>query len=104
MDELERIEQLALRLEAVEPVGEAGNDEPPAHQLAYDLVHAEDSCRRIADQLIPAMMDLDPTDRAALSDTFWELRDEVRHLLYHLDAPSLEVVASLRSAEAGGTA
>ena len=84
----QRIARLAERLEnlGVALPGDGGSDDPPAWALSYDLTELEDGARVSAGHI--ARLREDGGD-----DNWSEVREEIRHLLYHLRAPAFSDLA-----------
>ncbi|MGE0210344.1 MAG: hypothetical protein AB7S41_01500 [Parvibaculaceae bacterium] len=81
--DVERLEALAARLEAIPAVARLALDgEPGGWRVAYNLMETEEAGLKIVRHLIPALEAA--TTREAAEDALHDLREEVRHLLYHV--------------------
>jgi hypothetical protein len=56
--------------------------EPQAHTMALGLHDVEQSCRRLVEELLPALR-AGPPDAEALNDTLLDVGEELRHIYYH---------------------
>jgi len=74
--------EFARKLEAVDPPAEPGVEDPPAWILAYDLIEIEEQCRELADRI-------EQLRTSGKVDDFWEVSEDIVHLLYHLRSPAL---------------
>ena len=80
----EALAELGDRLAACPMVKQYGAEEPGALVLAFSDL--ESSMRVFLDEQLPKLAD--PTVKgAALEDLLMDIRDEFRHILYHLHDP-----------------
>ena len=87
----ERYLQLTEKLSNVRGVHAAGaaeSGEPPEATLAHALADIEEECRAFVDEYLPRL--LDATSPDDLVGALTDIRDGLRHLVYHLnDSPYL---------------
>ena len=80
------------RLRVLEGVQGRSPDEPVEWETAYALCHILNSARSIERQLVPTILDAASSEEAA--DALHEVREQLRHMLYHIkDASYFSVVA-----------
>ena len=80
------------RLKVLEGVQGRSKDEPVEWETAYALCHILSSTRTIEKQLVTAILAATSQDEAA--NALHEIREELRHILYHIrDASYFSVVA-----------
>jgi hypothetical protein len=80
------------RLKVLEGTQGRSHEEPVEWETAYALCHILSSARTIEQQLVPAILGASSQDEAA--DALHEVREELRHILYHIrDASYFSVVA-----------
>ena len=80
------VERCARHLKPLNVPGEDGIEDPPEWVLAQDLQGIEESCAALVDELIPQLLETE-SDLSATHDALGAIRDEVRHLVYHLQTP-----------------
>jgi hypothetical protein len=81
------------RLRVLDGVQGRSPDEPVEWETAYALCHILSSARTIEQQLVPTILGATSQDEAA--DALHEVREELRHILYHIgDASYFSVIAS----------
>ena len=80
------------RLRVLDGAQARSPDEPVEWETAYALSHILRSARTIEQQLIPTILRTTSSDEAA--DALHEVREELRHMLYHIrDASYFSLVA-----------
>ena len=80
------------RLKVLNGVQGRSDEEPVEWETSYALCHILRSARTIEQQLVPAILGAKPHEEAA--DALHEVREELRHILYHIrDASYFSVVA-----------
>lgn len=88
----ERLETLFRILKEVDSVAALGDEgEPEARTLAYSLLEIATSCRQFSDQL--GNLSGESTGTEDTLSQLEELREELRHILYHIhDSRFLRVI------------
>lgn len=87
----EAVQQLARKLAAAQEVAQLPglHDEPESVTLAYSVIEIGESCRRLL-ELIEGLHEGLPSSQ---EETLSELREELRHILYHVhDSAYLSVI------------
>jgi hypothetical protein len=80
------------RLLVLKNVQGRSSEEPIEWETAYALCHILRSAQTIEQQLVPTILGATSQDEAA--DALHEVREELRHILYHIgDATYFSVVA-----------
>lgn len=80
------------RLKLLDGVQGRSADEPVEWETAYALCHILSSAQTIEQQLVPAI--LAATSQGEAADALHQVREELRHILYHIrDASYFSVVA-----------
>ena len=87
-----RLAEALTKLKVLENVEGRSQDEPVEWETAYAICHIRQAARAIDTQLVPAI--LSATSREEAADALHELREELRHILYHIrDASYFSVIA-----------
>jgi hypothetical protein len=55
-------------------------------RIAHSILDIDESCQRIRDQIVPRLLNA-TLDEAGIDDALHDLREEYRHILYHLREP-----------------
>jgi hypothetical protein len=83
MDHKNRIGRLARLLERCSRLATFGSSEDPeAWALAHTLVDTAESCEKICQDLMPALMRA--VDEQTIEDTLHDIGEELRHIQYHM--------------------
>jgi hypothetical protein len=90
----EKVAELTEKLSnvrAVRVAGAAREDEPPEATLAHALADIEEECLAFRSEYLSRVINATSTDE--LDDALADLKDGLRHLVYHLkDSPYLRAV------------
>jgi glucose-6-phosphate-specific signal transduction histidine kinase len=80
----ETIAAIAKRLSALPSVSRYDlSEERQAETIAHAAADIERSCRELTDKILPRLLD-QSLDQQALEDVLFDLGDELRHIIYHV--------------------